>query len=140
MSLNKQGSPPLYVAGESLTIDVTTPAKFQSYVYVDYYTADGQVGHLFPNAVEPRHVFAPNSVYTVGKPGDPQRVAWKIEPPFGLELVSVIASKTPLFQNPRYDPEQTQAYLEALRRGLPKDAADADIAATFGFITTRDRQ
>jgi type IV/VI secretion system ImpK/VasF family protein len=140
MILNKAGSFPTYEAGDNLLIDMTTPWAFDSYVYVDYYTVDGHVAHLLPNPVEVRHDFAPNSHYTVGKPGAAQRLEWKIQPPFGLELVSIIASKTPLFSSPRYDPEATDTYLTELRRVLPKDAARADVAVTFQFITTRDRQ
>jgi eukaryotic-like serine/threonine-protein kinase len=140
MSLNKPGELPLYVDGDDLIVDVTTPSKFASYIYVDYVVADGAVAHLFPNYLESQHNFAPTSVYTVGTRGDPQRIEWTIRPPFGLELVSVIASKAPLFQSPRYDPEDTTTYLTELRRALPTDALNADIAATFHFIRTRDRQ
>jgi eukaryotic-like serine/threonine-protein kinase len=140
MSLNKSGELPIYMDGDTLIIDVTTPSKFASYIYVDYFIADGAVEHLLPNYRESQHNFAPSSVYTVGTPGDPQRTEWKIQLPFGLELVSVIASKTRLFQSPRYDPEDAAGYLTALRRALPTDVLNADIAATFHFIRTRGRQ
>ena len=42
-TLNKQGSPSVYYEGEDLVIHVTTPTKFPSYVYVDYYATDGMV-------------------------------------------------------------------------------------------------
>jgi type IV/VI secretion system ImpK/VasF family protein len=135
-TLNKQGGPPVYHEGENLVIDVKTPAKFDSYVYVDYYATDGMVGHLFPNRMERGQVFKPNSVYAVGKPGDPQRMEWKMGPPFGVDLVTVIVSKGPLFSMPRDDVERAEAYLTELRRILPK-SAKAEIDATFHFVTIR---
>ena len=36
--VNKEGKKaPVYVQGENLIIEVTTPAQFESFVYVDYY-------------------------------------------------------------------------------------------------------
>ena len=51
-SLNKPGDPPLYYNNEHFSIEVKTPTKFESYVYVDYYSTDETVGHLFPNTEE----------------------------------------------------------------------------------------
>jgi type IV/VI secretion system ImpK/VasF family protein len=140
MALNQPGTLPVYVAGDNLIIDITTPASFDSYIYVDFYTTEGDVGHLLPNPVETRHHFTPGSTYTVGKPGDPQRLEWKIQPPFGLELVAVMASKTPLFPATRYDPERIEAYLTALRQALANQSTTAEVATTFQFITTRERR
>jgi type IV/VI secretion system ImpK/VasF family protein len=138
-TLNKPGEHPIYLAGDNLIIDIKAPSAFDSYLYVDFYTLKGEVAHLFPNPVESRHFLPSNGAYTVGKMGDPQRLEWKIQPPYGLELVTVIASKTPLFDRPRYDVETVDSYLNELRRALPKDLARADVAATVVFITTRNR-
>ncbi len=140
VTLNKRGAHPVYLAGENLIIDIKTPTAFDSYLYVDFYTFEGEVAHLFPNVVESRHFFPANSEYTVGKMTDPQRLEWKIQPPYGLELVTVIASRTPLFAAPRYDVEGVDAYLNDLRRALPQTPAPAEIAAMVLFITTQDRE
>src|SRR5262249_15304705 len=134
--VNKEGKKsPVYVQGENLIIEVTTPAKFDSFVYVDYYSTDGQVQHLFPNIREALNFFPPRSVYTVGQP-DGQHFEWKPLPPFGRELISVIVTKQPLVftpKTPRYDPELATAYLDQLRQALPlpRDLSQAEIAATF---------
>jgi type IV/VI secretion system ImpK/VasF family protein len=138
-SLNKQGSDPLYgnpayFKDENLIITVKVPAKFASYIHIDYYTADGMVGHLFPNPREPMRFFPPNQSFTVGDPMGPH--PWEIMAPFGLELVTVIASKDKLFSQPRYT-EQAGAYLNELRQVLPREVSHAQIAATFYLITTR---
>jgi hypothetical protein len=138
--VNKEGKQtPVYVQGENLIIEVTTPAKFESFVYVDYYSTDGQVQHLFPNLREAINFFPPRSVYTVGQP-DGQHFEWKPLPPFGRELITVIATKQPLLftpKTPRYDPELATSYLDQLRQAIPRDLSQAEIAAIFYTIETR---
>jgi len=137
MRLNKGGDSPVYVRGDKLVVDGQTPKTFASHVYIDNYAADGkEVGHLLPNDKESAHVFSPNSPYIVGGPGGLQ---WETTPPFGLELIAVIASKTPLFEALRLRVEPIGAYLPALRQALQK-MAPSDVAVTFFFLTTQDRQ
>jgi len=137
--VNKEGKQsPVYVQGENLIIEVTTPAKFESFVYVDYYATDGQVQHLLPNLREPLNFLPPGSVYTVGQP-DGQHWEWKPLPPFGRELITVIATKQPLVfvpKMPRYDPEPARSYLDQLRQAIPRDLSQAEMAATFYTIET----
>jgi type IV/VI secretion system ImpK/VasF family protein len=132
MRLNKTEAKPIYRRDENLVVTVQTPTAFESHVYVDYYTADAGVGHLFPNSQERKNVFRPGSAVVVG-----EGMTWQIQPPFGLELVTVIASKTPLFLPPRLEPESetAEAYLNVLRPAL-KSASE--VVATFYFITTQD--
>lgn len=138
--VNKEGKkPPVYVQGENLIIEVTTPAKFESFVYVDYYATDGQVQHLFPNRREVLNFLPPRSVYTVGQP-DGQHFEWKPLPPFGRELITVIVTKQPLLftpKTPRYDPEPARQYLDQLRQAIPRDLSQAEIAAAFYTVETR---
>lgn len=135
--LGKPDPLPLYTRGEQLVVEIKGPATFQSHVYVDYYTADGAVSHLFPNADEARNVLDPHGSYIVGDLKGPKQ--WNIAPPYGLELVTVIASKTPLFSPPRFDlGESTRDYLGLLRQAL-RSVPPADVTATFHFITTRDQ-
>jgi Domain of unknown function (DUF4384)/BON domain len=137
--LNKAGGQPTYIEGEKLAIDIKVPEKFESYLYIDYYSTDGQVGHMFPDPVmfpDPwKKIFTPNSSLTVD--GGPK--PWRIEAPFGLELVTVIASKKPLFLDPRTAVEPAQPYIDALRQMLPKDVSKSEVAAEFHFITTKAR-
>lgn len=133
--LDKPGNRPTYVQGDNLTLQSQTPTKFASYLYVDYYTTDAGVAHLFPNPKETARSFAPGSAVTL----DLYRLSLEIQEPFGLELVTVIASKTPLFATPRYNAEPVEGYLNELRRALPNEVAASEVAAMFYFITTRQR-
>ena len=138
--VNKEGKKfPVYVQGENLIIEVTTPAQFESFVYVDYYSTDGQVQHLFPNIKEALNLLPARSVYTVGQPDD-KHVEWKPLPPFGRELITVIATRQPLVftpRAPRYDPESARSYLDQLHPAIPRDLSQVEIAATFYTIETR---
>lgn len=136
MQLNKQGKKPIYYQKENLIIDVQTPIAFASHLYVDYYTAGQWVGHLFPNAQQTSNAFEADRTFTVGALDGPQ--PWLISPPFGLELVTVIASKAPLLTPARVAPEQASAYLEVLRKSL-ESFSTTDIAVTYHFITTQDQ-
>lgn len=136
LQLNK-GETPTYFHGENLIADVQTPRTSTSYVYVDYYTADKYVGHLLPNTKERANTFAPSSMIQVGRLDGPQQ--WLILPPFGLELVTVIASSTPLFAPARLAPESAQDYLPALREAL-KRASSSGVVATYQFLTTQQRR
>ena len=138
-SLDKKGNHPIYFKNEKLVIAVNTPAKFDSYVYVDYYTTGAEVGHMFPDLeMFPdawKKLFRPATMLMIDGGSRP----WRIRSPFGVELVTVIASKTPLFPTPRQAGEPAEAYIKSLRQALPKDPSSGEVAATFSFITTQDR-
>ena len=135
--LDKPGDQPLYYNKENFIIEVKAPTKFASYVYVDYYSTDETVGHLFPNAKETSNRLESNRSFIVGQLDGPQ--PWEILPPFGRDLVTVIASKAPLFLQSRPEAEPVRTYLQDLRQALPRDLSTADVAATFYFIQTQDR-
>jgi hypothetical protein len=136
VSLDKPGPNPIYTKDEDLLITVTTSTKFERiYIYIDYYTVSAQVVHLFPNSRNPVHSFVPQGGFT--------QMAL-IREPFGLELVTVIASKTPLFTPPRFGAESALSYIHELQNELQKvrsrDDTTSEIATTFYFITTQDKQ
>jgi len=134
---NKVSDPPVYRQGEALLMEVTTPAQFASYLYVDFYDIDGRVHYLFANP-ELNRPFPPQSVHMLGSAhGQP---LWEIGPPYGRGLVTVIASPTPLVFPPLApgdDPEAAALYLTRLRQALPQEHAATAVAATFFFLETQ---
>lgn len=136
--INKeQDKRPVYTEEERIAIEVTTPAAFESFVYVDYYTTDGQVHHLFPNPFEEINLLPPASVYTVGQ-ADEHHQEWQPYPPFGREMIAVIVARHPLVftpKAPRYDPEPYNLYLDQLKAALPPQLTD--IGAVLYMIETR---
>jgi len=133
--LNKLESLPSYVAGEDLDVRVQTLTRFDSFVYVDYYSADGTVVHLFPSSQEAMQRLGRSQALTVNQiNGRPL----EIQAPFGIELVTVVASTTPLFLTLRAGSEDVEGYVDALRWALAQEGAGTIRTATFSWLTTRD--
>ncbi len=133
--LNKDGNIPDYYDKESLVITGKTPSKFDSYIYVDYYAADGNVGHLLPSPDQKTNRLASNQSFAVPDGGYEQKI--NADPP-GLELITIIASKTSLFSMLRNN-ESAELYLNELRQVLSKENVKSDVTATFHFIRTNSK-
>ncbi|WP_075793912.1 serine/threonine protein kinase [Massilia putida] len=121
-------------AGDTLMVDVISP-DFQSYVTVDYFVLDGHVVHLLPNAAARENLAPPRYLATIGSLGN-----WVIGPPFGTEMLVLVATPVPLFDNVRPDAEGAAAYLRALDdrlAGIAKAHGAGAIAVDFLQITTR---
>jgi hypothetical protein len=97
--------------GDSLMVDVTTAAA-ESFITVDYYSLDGSVTHLLPNARARDNRAPPNYTATIGSLGE-----WGIGKPFGAELVVLVTTPVALFDGPRAVSEPAAVYLaEAAKR------------------------
>lgn len=103
-----------FFAGENLSLTLTAP-KYEAYIYVDYYMLDGHVVHLLPNILEQDNKSLAQEKKFLGIPNENLKL-WKIEPPFGQELITVISSLTPLFPNSRSEVELTKDYVQTLQR------------------------
>ena len=124
-------------AGDTLMVDVVTP-DFQSYVTVDYFVLDGHVVHLLPNAAERENTAPPRYTATIGSLGN-----WVIGPPFGTEMLVLVATPVPLFDAVRPDAEDRTAYLRALDERLASIAkahGAGAIAVDFLQITTHAKR
>lgn len=123
--------------GDSLMVDVTTPAA-ESFITVDYYSLDGSVTHLLPNVRAHDNRAPPNYTATVGSLGE-----WGIGKPFGAELVVLVTTPTVLFDAPRPVSEPAAAYLADAARRLEQIRAHSGagkIAVEFLPIHTRPRK
>jgi predicted Ser/Thr protein kinase len=119
--------------GDSLMVDVTTPAV-ESYIAVDYYSLDGSVTHLLPNARARDNRAPPNYTATIGSLGE-----WGIGKPFGAELVVLMTTPAPLFDGVRPISEPAAGYLADVAGRLDKMRAKGPIAVEFLQIHTRAR-
>ncbi|WP_448191944.1 hypothetical protein [Azospirillum sp. sgz301742] len=122
------------VGGQDLVLDLRAP-DFPSHIQVDYFTVDGGVVHLLPNPLEPVVQLDAAAVRRLGE-RDGRTRFWTIGPPFGQELIVVVASGAPLFPAPRPEAEPAAAYLPELKRALAAPDAEGALAAAL-FITTR---
>lgn len=81
-----------YREGDRLKLNVVS--EEDAYLYALYQQADGKIYQIFPNAGQKdNHVRAKTHV-TFPSEGD--RFVWKVGPPFGKELIKIVASKEPI--------------------------------------------
>ncbi|GAA0844568.1 serine/threonine protein kinase [Cupriavidus pauculus] len=120
--------------GTPLVLDITTPAH-ESYVYVDYFVADGKVAHLVPSPRVQGNQAPASYTATIGDGGD-----WVVSKPFGTELVVLLTTPAPLFGTRRPEFESRQDYLHALEKPLAQMASKygrGQISADLVQIATR---
>jgi hypothetical protein len=104
--------------GAPLTLDVRAPA-FDGYAYIDYYTAKGEVLHLFPNDKDALNFRPARNGFVLGKP--PQvgmQRCWTLSGDAGQQVVTYVAAATPLFDKPRPPRENARDYLAALAKAM----------------------
>ena len=105
-----------FTAGDSLSIEVVTPA-YPSYLYVTYLQTAGDALNLywpqgkFPKALPPRT----KVIFGGGAGGEP---VYRITAPFGDEIVVVVASASPLFQDEPPETATSRDYLTSFRRSF----------------------
>jgi hypothetical protein len=81
-----------YRQGDPLSVRVAS--EVDAYLYVLYQQADGRVFQIFPNAHQPDNRVPARRTVEIPAKDDPFR--WPIGPPFGDEVVKVIASQRPI--------------------------------------------
>jgi serine/threonine protein kinase len=126
----------IFAEGEPLMLDVSAPL-FRSYLYVDYHFHDGYVVHLLPDQRSGPVRLDAGEWLSLGERGD-----WIVSPPFGQEMIAVIASPVPLFADIRQGHESDGDYLAALNERLKADSTGTEgrpVTADFLFITTKPR-
>lgn len=127
-----------FVAGDRLAFSALAPA-IDSYITVDYYSLDGQVVHMLPSGSRTNNRFVARSGFSVGA-GDGEN--WIVGPPFGTEVITLIASSEPLFPKPRKEAEPADRYLKDLRRSIERIQArpGSTLLADVMLIETRAKE
>ena len=126
----------VFVEGEPLRLDVAAPL-YRSYVYVDYYFHDGYVVHLLPDQRSGPVRLGAGERSSLGERGE-----WIVSPPFGQEMIAVIAAPVPMFADIRQGHESDADYLAALNERLKAESTGTEgrpVTADFLFITTKPR-
>ena len=81
-----------YREGDSLSIRVAS--EVDACIYVVYQEADGKMYLVFPNRLQPVNRIHGHQAVQI--PDESDLFRWRIQAPFGREVVKVIASKEPL--------------------------------------------
>jgi hypothetical protein len=126
-----------FIKDESVIVKLTQ-ANHDGYLFVDYYTVEGEVIHLFPNSREPHsgQVIAASQQIDVGQSGV-QGGGWiTVDAPFGQELITVVASAKPIYSGLRPDSEPAKTYLPLLKQALEANRTDDKFVADFMTIQT----
>jgi hypothetical protein len=130
----------------SIVPRVTAPS-YASFLQVDYFAGDGSMVHLHPSAEErqvdiqtpDRRVqnlrttmtaaarsFPAGAAVTLGDPVTchcrAEDVGWTVGPPFGTDMILVIASSAPLFTPPLGNDVAGDAYLSRLKAAIASAA------------------
>ncbi|ODU51369.1 MAG: hypothetical protein ABS98_07045 [Lysobacteraceae bacterium SCN 69-48] len=123
-----------FIEGENVIVKLQQ-ANYEGYLYVDYYSVNGGVAHIYPNAGEPDsgRVIRALEQFEVG--ASPSKT-WTVCPPFGQELITVIASPTPLYREALPEIQTAQEYLPMLRRMLEDNHGNARLVASHLFMQT----
>ena len=136
MTLRSATGSNTFLEDTPLILEIKTPGFFAQ-VYVDYYQMDGTVVHILPNDQETDNKRAPDVRFTLGDVTAGQR-QWLIFPPFGTEMLTVIASPAPLALGQREVAEDGKAYLadlkDAIQAALP--SVRENLHADYMWITT----
>ena len=105
-----------YTEGDSLAISAIP--EVDAYLYVVYQQVDGKTYQIFPNSAQRENRVRAKQEVSIPAPDDLFR--WSVGPPFGKEMIKVIASKEPI--RPLADP--------ALRRGRFNPVSPAKLLDT----------
>ncbi|MDB5511134.1 MAG: hypothetical protein JWR08_617, partial [Enterovirga sp.] len=121
--------------GEALSLGLGAP-EFDSYLYVDHFSVDGRVTHLLPTD-RPDNFFKADTGFRLGPGGYGRRAI--ASPPYGLDLVVVVAASEPLLVRPRPIQEDAAPYLALLNervRALEASSLKLRVEYAYYLVAT----
>jgi len=120
--------------GDPVRVQVVAP-RHDSYIWVDYYTADGSVMHL--NAGQAPTKLHAGETLTLGREIPS---SWLVSPPFGSVLITVLSAPTPFTETADRPPfELASDYLLRLRETVAASKNSDRLIADFVFLETVPR-
>ena len=131
--------------GDDLVFEIETP-PYPSYLHVAYFQADGTGYQRVVNLIQPGigsyTTYPPRTKLVLGN--DPGARKFKVSPPFGREMLIVLAGHSPIFPERRKDQETEREFLTALRHALlwkiDPAAPDRDVVAAYDTTVTQERK
>ena len=136
LTIQGKGEANELIEGEPLVVEIKTPS-YESYVNVDYYSLDGGVVHMIPGPRARDNQAPPNYAATIGDLGE-----WTVSEPFGEEMIAVLMTPEPLFDQLRDEYETKDEYIAAVQKQLERIAKKSGkdkITADFVMINTQPK-
>jgi general secretion pathway protein A len=122
-----------YIEDENLILYVMSDTA--AFLRIDYYQADGKIVPLLPNPLINNQVRA-GQRFTLG--GNGNSVQFKVAPPFGVEMLTVVASQNPIDINAEVATHELNAgYIEHLSRQLQAYETQGKTAVAYVRIQTQ---
>ena len=123
-----------------------TMGDFAGEVRVDYLGHDGSVMHLYPNAADPAakvtarssRRLRPGEMLSIGDPG-PGRPIWVAGPPYGTDMIMLVASSSPLLARTpvRNEEDHAAQYMRELESAIARvRGAGGRVAGTLLLLDT----
>ena len=109
--------------------------NYDRFIVIDYFMSDGQVLHMYPDATVNDNVLAAGVTLTLGVPGTGGQ-AWQIGPPYGDDLLMVIASDKRLYTDERSMVERTAGYVAFLEQQLSDGNATGTVELQYRVVST----
>lgn len=132
----------IYPDGETLRATVTLPPK-GGHLTVDYLDPAGPVVHMLPTPLRADESRPGGTAVTLGADpasAGPKDRYYTVAAPFGRAMAVAIVSDGPLFDQPRPEQEEAQAYVKALAAAIRRAReAGRKVRATTVFLETRER-
>ncbi|RIX73862.1 DotU family type IV/VI secretion system protein [Acidovorax cavernicola] len=117
--------------GDAVRVQVVAP-RHESYIWVDYYTADGAVMHLNTGQAPTRLRAGESLELAHDIPS-----SWLVSPPFGNVMITVLSAPMPFSENSDRPPfEMASAYLLRLREALAASKNSERLLADFISLET----
>jgi serine/threonine protein kinase len=132
-SIQAKDSNAEFEEGDNIILEIHTPS-YASYLNVDYFSVDGGVIHMVPSPRVRQNQAPADYKATIGDLGE-----WRVGPPFGKELIAILVTPEPLYNELRTEYEPQSDYLPDLRKRLNELAAkvgDSRITADILLIET----
>lgn len=125
---------------DPIAVDVTSRQDYPLNLRIDYFTLGGQVLHMWPNAGTATAAVAAGATQEFLKSGPGNKV-WRVGgAPFGVELISVAATRSPLdFGRELPAVELAGDYLGELKRALRQAGPSAQPRIATVLVHTEEK-
>lgn len=104
--------------GDPMMLEVRSPA-YEVNLRIDYFSIGGEVLHLWPTGDEPTPRMAAETMRVFGDAAN-GKVIRAGGPPFGTELITLLATRAPVELGSRPPVERASDYLRELKRALAR--------------------